>query len=78
MKPFEVNRILIICLKRFNDNSKKEDSVDIPLMINEKDLKIARKGVKCQYQLYGLIHHSGTLKFGHYVAACHDGHDDVN
>ena len=52
------------------DYSKKNDFVDYPI----KDLDLTKYCTKeqkqnsCKYDLYGVIHHTGTVYGGHYFA----------
>ena len=52
------------------DYSKKNDFVDYPI----KDLDLTKycteeqKSKSCKYDLYGVIHHTGTVYGGHYFA----------
>ena len=49
MEVFEVQKILIVCLKRFSETAKKDCAIEVPFEIDEKDLGIRREGVKCRY-----------------------------
>ena len=53
--------------------TKKEEFVDF--QINDLDLSSFYSGdspTNCIYDLYGVIHHSGTIDFGHYYATIRD------
>ena len=75
----ECPKYLIISLKRFENNfeygahglSKNEEFVDYPLQglevwYNNEESK--NQDWKAKYDLYGVIHHSGTMQVGHYWA----------
>ena len=74
-------KYLIIHLMRFQTDksyarsviTKKEEFVDF--QINDLDLSSFYSGdspTSCIYDLYGVIHHSGTIDFGHYYATIRD------
>ena len=52
------------------DYTKKDDFVDYPI----QDFDLAKyfskeqKPKNCKYNLYGVIHHTGTVSKGHYFA----------
>lgn len=74
-------KYLVIQLMRFKSDSsyvrsvlkKNEQFVDFPT----KDLDLSNiysgpSATSCIYDLYGVIHHSGTIGFGHYYATIRD------
>ena len=86
MDIYTLPNILVIQLKRFinretgrfsfSDGSEKlSDFVDFPLdcldmshfVINPAESKDPDN---CKYELFGVSHHMGSLRGGHYVASC--------
>ena len=63
--------ILIVHLKRFNNNEKISAEVDFPvnelLDISEYVVDPKEKD-NCKYELFGVCNHSGSLSGGHYTA----------
>jgi|JI6StandDraft_1071083.scaffolds.fasta_scaffold677196_1 ubiquitin C-terminal hydrolase len=70
MTIYQVNKILLVFLKRFTDRAKIDSSIEIPLKIDDVYMKSSRK--VGEYSLYGMIVHSGGLNSGHYIAVCWD------
>lgn len=67
---FSLPEILIIILKRFqNDGRRKNVKVDIPLAnLNLEKFLIGYKDKNSRYDLYGVCNHMGTAMGGHYTA----------
>jgi ubiquitin C-terminal hydrolase len=67
---FSLPDILVIDLKRFNNNMKKNNSlIEFPL----EDLDLSKYVIGYNkedyiYDLYGVCNHSGSLMGGHYTA----------
>ena len=72
MTVYETNKILIVCLKRFNETMKIDKEVDVPLTLNAEQMRETGNRSNYSYELYGMIIHSGSLRSGHYVAVCYD------
>lgn len=72
LKVWKFPNILIVHLKRFNNNKKKINSfIDVP--INNLDLRkycIGYDKNKSIYTLYGICNHIGTQNSGHYYSYC--------
>jgi ubiquitin C-terminal hydrolase len=67
-------RILVVSLKRFNNNlSKNNACVKLPLRI-ELDGHCINKG-PLAYELFAMTEHSGTARGGHYVAYSRRGNN---
>ena len=64
--------ILILSLQRINYREKRKNNcyVDFPELLNIKKYIDDECGHEneCQYELYGIGNHSGTINFGHYFA----------
>ena len=74
---YQIPKILIIQLKRFENNQKIENIVEFPI----KNLDISKfvspsksKNVKIpkKYDLFAVANHYGRLEYGHYDAFCLD------
>ena len=65
---YELPKILIISLKRFNNNIRKNKNVVILEEYINLD-KYCTSNDKNNYELYGINLHSGNLGSGHYMAA---------
>ena len=82
MEIYKAPPILIIHLKRFRTNehgissAKMTTKIDCPL--NGLDLSkfiLSDNQISKKYNLYGVIHHSGTMGWGHYIAYAKSGHN---
>lgn len=68
-KLWRLPKILIILLKRFDQNMKKIDSkMDVPEQIDLGEYTLFDRSDK--YMLKSIACHSGSLNSGHYCAAC--------
>jgi ubiquitin C-terminal hydrolase len=73
--------VLIISLKRFtaapNMRSWRKNTqlIDIPTILNIAPYKIGKDKVNCNYRLFGVANHTGSLEHGHYYAFCCDLED---
>ena len=72
---FNMPKILIIHLKRFNNNKKINTFIDFPLTnldinkyINKNRNINDTQGLK--YDLFGVINHYGSMDYGHYTSFC--------
>ena len=72
IKVWNFPKILILCFKRFNNYGQKINKfIDYPLdNLNLSKYCIGYERYKCNYELYGICNHSGTLHFGHYYSYC--------
>ena len=64
-------KVLVIHLKRFNNRDKVELKVDFPIKqtLNISEYVIDNKEkVNCEYELFGICNHIGSLTGGHYTA----------
>jgi len=73
---YHVPKILIIHLKRFNNNKKIDTMIEFPL--NNLDIKnyIKSSDTISKYDLFGVINHYGSLEYGHYTSYCLNYHDN--
>ena len=70
-------KVLIVCLKRFNNSRRKITShIDIP--IENLDLSSYLRGYdkKANYRLIGISNHSGGVGGGHYYSYCRGENDN--
>ena len=67
---FSLPQILIVILKRFNNNSRRKNTmVDIPLAnLNLSKYVVGYQDKNVTYDLYGVCNHMGTHMGGHYTA----------
>ena len=68
--------ILIIHLKRFNNNKKINNFIDFPLTDLDLNKYIKSEEKVPKYDLFGVINHFGSLDYGHYTALCLNYHDN--
>ena len=74
---YNAPKILIIHLKRFTNNKKKNTFISFPLENLEIDKYINKPNKENnKYDLFGVINHYGTLGYGHYTAFCKNYHDN--
>jgi len=63
---------LWIHMKRFKKSTfsctKIDEAVDVPLKLDMSPYLMDKKS--CTYNLFGIIHHHGTINRGHYTADC--------
>ena len=67
---YHLPQILIIQLKRFNNNKKVNNFIDYPLFDLDLNEYIKSEERVPKYDLCGVINHFGSLDFGHYTAFC--------
>lgn len=65
----QTNKILFLVLKRYTDKVKIHNKIEVPFVINSEHMKSDEEG---DYELYGMIIHSGMMEGGHYIAVCRD------
>ena len=67
---FSLPQILIVILKRFNNNSRRKNTlVDIPLAnLDLNKYVVGYEDKNTRYDLYGICNHMGTHLGGHYTA----------
>lgn len=75
MSLWKLPKVLVVHLKRFLvqgwDKQKIESKVRIPLKLKMADFaphSDDKSTLQPNYRLYGICHHVGNLKFGHYTA----------
>ena len=74
---YNIPKILIIHLKRFNNNKKINTLIKFPLKSLELDKYINKTNkTNNKYDLFGVINHFGSLEYGHYTAFCKNYHDN--
>ena len=73
---YHLPKVLIIHLKRFNNNKKIDTMIDFPL--DNLDIKnyIKSEDEVTKYDLFGVINHYGSLEYGHYTSFCLNYHDN--
>lgn len=77
-KTMQIERIphvLVLHLKRFNHaNGKKNNTrVEFPLTgLDLTEFLSVYNGIPPVYDLTGVVHHRGSMNFGHYKASCFD------
>jgi len=67
--------ILIIVIKRFNFNGvwkKNGEIVQFPIILNIAKYKIGSEKRDCNYRLFAVANHVGSMGGGHYFAYCCD------
>ena len=72
---YHLPKILIIHLKRFNNNKKINTFIDYPLTDLDLNNYIKSQEKVPKYDLIGVINHFGSLEYGHYTAFCLNYHD---
>jgi hypothetical protein len=73
---YHLPKILIIHLKRFNNNKKINTFIDYPLTDLDLNNYIKSQEKVPKYDLIGVINHFGSLEYGHYTAFCLNYHDN--
>ena len=73
---YHVPKILIIHLKRFNNNKKINTFIDYPLTDLDINKYIKSNDRVSKYDLFGVINHFGSLNYGHYTSYCLNYHDN--
>ena len=77
---YNMPKVLIIHLKRFNNNKKINTFIDFPLTNFAISKYINKKGStndthELKYDLFGVINHYGSMNYGHYTSFCKNIHD---
>ena len=85
MQIFKSPPILIVHLKRFKtgsggmSGSKITTEIDCPIEELDMSKYILSESQECKiYDLYGAVHHTGSMGFGHYIAYAKSGGTDMN
>ena len=75
---YNTPKILIIHLKRFDNNKKINTLIDFPLTNLDLKKYLSNKNIvnHSKYNLFGVINHFGSLEYGHYTAFCKNYHDN--
>ena len=74
---YNIPKILIIHLKRFNNNKKINTFINFPLTNLSLNNYINNTNKQNNnYDLFGVINHFGSLQYGHYTAYCKNYHDN--
>ena len=74
---YHVPKVLIIHLKRFNNNKKINTFIDFPLRDLDINEFIKSNDRVSKYDLFGVINHYGSMEYGHYTSYCLNYHDDT-
>ena len=67
---YHIPKILIIHLKRFNNNKKINTFIEFPLTDLNINPFIKSSDTVSKYDLFGVINHFGSLEYGHYTSFC--------
>ena len=67
---WDIGSVLIILLKKYNENGIISNYIDYPIELDMNDYCINYKEKSTKYQLSGLIIHTGGLNSGHYYSIC--------
>ena len=78
LEIYNIPKILIIQIKRFNNNSKIGIKVNFPLynldlskyVLSFEKIKKDNPNFDSKYDLFAVANHYGSLMFGHYTAYC--------
>ena len=62
--------ILIIFIIRVFNGQYYENTIDFPSMLNLRDCILEDKNKSANFELIGIINHTGSAQFGHYTADC--------
>ena len=77
---YNIPKILIIHLKRFNNNKKINSLIEFPLTnldLNKYINKNNSNKNQSKYDLFGVINHFGSMEYGHYTSFCKNNHDNL-
>ena len=74
---YHVPKILIIHLKRFNNNKKINTFIEYPLTDLDISNYVQSKDNISKYDLFGVINHFGSIEYGHYTSYCFNYHDNI-
>ena len=67
----------MVHLKRFSPYERSHDKVSTPIELSANGLDLSSYSAgqtPCQYNLYSVVNHRGTLSSGHYTAYCKHPH----
>jgi len=77
MQIVKLPSILILHLKRFNNNSKIKILIDFPITdLNLNEFIEDKHDINYCYELIGVANHIGDMGFGHYTAFCKNEYND--
>ena len=83
LELYNMPKVLIIHLKRFNNNKKINTFIDFPLTnldlnkyINKESKGSSNNIHELKYDLIGVINHYGSMEYGHYTSFCKNMHDN--
>ncbi len=63
---WEFSPIVIILIKKYNENGVIENKIDYPINLDLNKYKLNYKKESCNYELCGTCVHLGGLNGGHY------------
>ena len=63
-------KILIIFINRVFNGQYYENTIDFPSFLNLRDFIMEDKKTSANFELIGIINHTGSAQFGHYTADC--------
>lgn len=75
LKLWKTSNVLIILLKRYSKNRKKDDFVSYPTDLDLHTYSVDVNSLGKQYYLSGIGIQSGSLRGGHYYAMCRNDLD---
>ena len=67
---WDIGSVLIILIKKYNENGIISNYIDYPIELDMNDYCINYKEKSTKYKLSGLIIHNGGLNSGHYYSIC--------
>lgn len=67
---WNLSKILIIVIKKYNMNNKINVNIDYPLVLDLNKYSINYREINLEYNLIGSCIHTGNLIGGHYYAIC--------
>ena len=73
---YHIPKVLIIHLKRFNNNKKINTFIEFPLTDLNIQPFIKSEDIVSKYDLFGVINHFGSMEYGHYTSFCLNYKDD--
>ena len=75
LKLWKTSNVLIILLKRYSKNRKKDDFISYPIDLDLHKYSVDVNSLGKQYYLSGIGIQSGSLSGGHYYAMCRNDLD---
>ena len=67
---WDFSPIVIILIKKYNENGVIENKIDYPINLDLNKYKLNYKKESCNYELCGTCVHLGGLNGGHYYSIC--------